>query len=213
MTIVFNSVIPFPLSESDLSQSSVWEKDFTIENGKNYLINASSGKGKSTFVNILFGLRHDYSGTVLIDNRPIRDLSMKGWSELRTLQLASVFQSLDLFPDHTVLENIFIKNRLTDYKTEGEIRNLLEKLEIDRLAESLAGNLSMGQQQRVAIARSLCQPFNWVLLDEPFSHLDDKNIQNAWELIETELKAQSANAIITSLGQHHNINPLQTLML
>ena len=213
MKIVLENVIPMPLADFDLSQSLVWNRKFSLEKGSDYLINASSGKGKSTFVNILYGLRHDYAGQVTFDGRPLHQLTINDWSEIRTSQLANVFQTLDLFPTATVIENIFLKNRLTDRKSEQEIRELLAFLEIDHLTNQIAGNLSMGQQQRVAIIRALCQPFDWILLDEPFSHLDADNIQKAWQLIQTEARNQDANIVMTTLGDNFGINNAQTLML
>jgi putative ABC transport system ATP-binding protein len=73
--------------------------------------------------------------------------------------------------------------------------------------------LSYGQKQRLAIIRALCQPFEFLLLDEPFSHLDNTNINIAWQLIQTEAKKQNAGIILTSLGNNYQLDFDQTKML
>ena len=105
-----------------------------------------------------------------------------------------------LFPELTVMENIGIKNRLTSYKSEKEIIEFLERLEIAHKADVPAGRLSVGQQQRVAIIRALCQPFDFLLIDEPVSHLDSRNNQTVASLIDEEAKKTGAGIIATSVG-------------
>src|SRR6185295_14901973 len=132
---------------------------------------APSGTGKSTLIAYLYGIRKDFSGTIRFGNDS--SISLKQWSELRNKKIAVVFQDLRLFPQLTAMENIQLKNSFSKSKTEEEIIQLAAKLGIDHKLKSKCGNLSLGQQQRVAIIRSLCQPFEFLLLDEPFSHLDD----------------------------------------
>lgn len=107
------------------------------------------------------------------------------------------------FPELTVLQNIQLKNQLTRHKTEQELLDLLERLGIADKAHQRLGRLSIGQQQRVAIIRTICQPFDFILLDEPVSHLDRRNNQIVAAIIDEEAKAQGAGVIATSVG-----NPL-----
>jgi putative ABC transport system ATP-binding protein len=213
MIIRFKNVLPSPMQDMDVSASEVWQSDFELQSKGRYLINAASGRGKSTFVNILYGLRHDYTGFVEFDGKTLEKLHISDWTSLRTDKLSMVFQSLDLFPNLTVLENILVNNSLTDFKTEKEIGEQLDVLEIDNLRDKLAGTLSMGQQQRVAIVRALCQPFDWLLLDEPFSHLDTHNTMLAWRLIHNEVIQQDAAVMMTTLGEDYAIEPTKTLRL
>jgi ABC-type lipoprotein export system ATPase subunit len=108
-----------------------------------------------------------------------------------------------LFAELTALENIMIKNRLTDRYSEKEIISLLGELEIDNKTNQLAARLSIGQQQRVAIVRTLCQPFDFIILDEPVSHLDARNNGIVASLITRVAKENGAGIITTSVG-----NPL-----
>ena len=93
-------------------------------------------------------------------------------------------------------ENLALKNGLTAFKTPGQIERLLEAAGIAAKRDTPAGKLSFGQQQRVAFVRCLCQPFDFILLDEPVSHLD---AANAGLLLE-EAQAQGAGVIVTSVG-------------
>lgn len=202
--ISLKNVLPrvFAGSERELpvKDSQVWlrELDFTAPNS--YLIEAESGTGKSSLCSYIYGNRHDYSGEILFDGENIRTFSISQWCELRTRAIALLPQEMRLFPELTVKENILIKNRLTDFKTESEILEMLRRLEISEKTNQLVSRLSVGQQQRVAIVRALCQPFAFLILDEPVSHLDERNNTIVSSLIADEVKSQSASIIATSVG-------------
>ena len=202
--ISLKNVLPrvFAGSERELpvKDSQVWlrELDFTAPNS--YLIEAESGTGKSSLCSYIYGNRHDYSGEILFDGENIRTFSISQWCELRTRAIALLPQEMRLFPELTVKENILIKNRLTDFKTESEILEMLRRLEISEKTNQLVSRLSVGQQQRVAIVRALCQPFDFLILDEPVSHLDERNNTRVSSLIADEVKSQSASIIATSVG-------------
>lgn len=202
--ISLKNVLPrvFAGSERELpvKDSQVWlrELDFTAPNS--YLIEAESGTGKSSLCSYIYGNRHDYSGEILFDGENIRTFSISQWCELRTRAIALLPQEMRLFPELTVKENILIKNRLTDFKTGSEILEMLRRLEISEKTNQLVSRLSVGQQQRVAIVRALCQPFDFLILDEPVSHLDERNNTIVSSLIADEVKSQSASIIATSVG-------------
>lgn len=199
MTITFENVLPNPLAAISHSSASIWNNKVVFDAHKKGLLNASSGKGKSTFTGIVCGLRSDYSGTVFFDQQAISTLSIDEWTFLRREKIAVVFQDLQLFPDLTVQENLLIKNKLTDFKSEKEINQLVQALGIDQKWSSPCGLLSMGQQQRVAIIRALCQPFSWLVMDEPFSHLDEENKRSCLDCIVAAADEQNAGFILTSL--------------
>lgn len=199
MNIQFNQVMPAPLASISHGTESIWGNKAVLESGKKILLNASSGKGKSTFSMTVFGIRKDYAGSILYDNRDIRSFSVDEWVEIRQRKIATVFQDLQLFHKLTVAENLLLKNHLTDHKTESEIKQMLGELEIEHKWNDPCGLLSMGQQQRVAIVRSLCQPFQWLVLDEPFSHLDEQNSLKCLAMIDRECSKQQAGFVLTSL--------------
>jgi len=203
MKLEFKSVLPFPLQDYHHAEESVWKKGFALNFPSRVMLNASSGKGKSTFVNTVYGVRFDYDGTVLLDDKDIRQFSLHDWIELRKKSISVVFQDLQLFGELTAWENLQIKNKLTAHKTDDEIMLMLEKLGIPDKKNQTCKTLSLGQQQRVAIIRSLLQPYELLLLDEPFSHLDEQNSAIALDLISTETTKNNGGFILTSLGSKH----------
>lgn len=206
-TITLIDTLPkvFSGSENDepVASSGVWLRELEFTRPENYLVEAESGTGKSSLCAFIYGSRRDYLGKILFNGRDIRSFSIKEWCELRRRHLAYLPQEMRLFGELTAMENIMIKNQLTGMFTEHEVRNMLERLEIEHKANQLASRLSVGQQQRVAIVRSLCQPFDFLLLDEPVSHLDARNNMIVAELISSVAKSNGASIITTSVG-----NPL-----
>ncbi|MBN1638697.1 MAG: ATP-binding cassette domain-containing protein, partial [Ignavibacteriales bacterium] len=186
--------------------NKVWPLDFEFELGKNYLIVSPSGKGKTTLVHFIYGLRSDYIGSISIDGENITGLRKLQWANLRQKTFSIVFQDLKLFPDLTALENLLLKASLTEYKNKKDIFEMAEILSVQDLLNNKCSTLSYGQQQRIAIIRALLQPFNFLLLDEPFSHLDTLNTKFASDLINNECKNQNASLLVTSLSEDSFFN-------
>ena len=211
--IQVNHVIPDFISDTDHSVSEIWSKELTFRRGENYLIRASSGKGKSSLFSYIFGERTDYTGNILLDDLKTKDLTPTQWLDVRKTKISCVFQGLRLFPELTALENVIIKNRLTNHKTLAEIRSLFERLGLEEKMEEKAARLSFGQQQRVAIIRALCQPFDFILMDEPFSHLDKENIIIVADIIREELAQRNAGLLLSTLGDEYPFDYQQRLEL
>jgi ABC-type lipoprotein export system ATPase subunit len=205
MDIALRNVVPKPL-EGNYASDSIWGKDLDFKSGHYYLVKASSGKGKSTLISYLFGTRSDYSGTVILGNKDSKSLSLNDWSVLRQEHIAIVFQDLRLFDELSAFDNILIKHQLKKLVTDDEIKTMAQRLGVDHLLDKQVKFLSMGQQQRVALIRALVQPFNWLLLDEPFSHLDAENVLKMEALIEEVCKRNGAGLILTSLGNGSSLN-------
>ena len=104
--IRLNSVKPAPIQDRLLHISEVWDTDLSFEKGKRYLISAASGKGKSTLLHVMYGLRTDYTGEIQIDKKSVHGFNLEDWAMIRQQRLSLVFQDLRLFPDLTGLENI-----------------------------------------------------------------------------------------------------------
>lgn len=196
-----------------IAASEVWLGDVGLRRGENYLVYAESGMGKSSLCSYIYGERSDYSGRILFDGADIRSFSQSRWSEVRRRSLAYLPQQLSLFPELTVAENIEIKNRLTHFRTAAEIAAMLERMGIAEKADTRARYLSIGQQQRVAIIRALCQPFDFLLLDEPVSHLDARNNASVAEMIAEAASQQGASILATSVGNNISIRDFVTLHL
>ena len=200
--IFLNSTLPDIFASDNTINSSVWKQNICFERGHYYLIEANSGTGKSSLCSYLYGYRDDYSGDILFDKDNIRKRKTSYWDQIRTRHLSLLFQELCLFPELTAFENVLLKNNLTHYKAPSDIEAMFEKLGIIEKKNSLIGKMSWGQQQRVALIRSLCQPFDFIILDEPISHLDDKNARIMADLLLKEAEAQNAGIIVTSIGKH-----------
>lgn len=199
MKISINQIKPKYMSESELSGSDIYlQDDLVFESDKKYLIKSNSGNGKSSFLNFIFQSNLNFTGSIKYLNINNDDLIY-----LRRNKLSYVFQDFKLFPELNIIENLRLKNNLTEYKSEEELLDLVEKVDLINKKDSLIRELSLGQRQRVAIIRSLCQPFSFLLLDEPFSHLDDSNIEILTNLIDQELESRQAGMILTTLNNEY----------
>ena len=200
--IHLRQTLPQVFADRDAITSDVWHRDITFHKGKRYLIEAASGTGKSSLCSYVYGYRNDYQGIINFDERNIRSLSIHEWVELRKHSLSMLFQELRIFPELTALENDQLKNRPTNYKKKKEILALFETLGTAEKVNEKAGKLSFGQQQRVAFIRALCQPFDFIFLDEPISHLDDDNGTLMGRMLTEEAERQGTGIIVTSIGKH-----------
>ena len=102
----------------------------------------------------------------------------------------------------TVAQNIELKNISTCHKSSGQIKDLLERVGIAEKRDVAVGKLSIGQMQRVALVRAVCQPFDFIFLDEPVSHLDARNNRIVADIVGEEADRQGAGIIATSVGNH-----------
>lgn len=195
-------VLPAVFAGREDNDSEIWLRDLTFERGKHYLVSAESGTGKSSLCSYIYGYRNDYSGTISFDGKDIAGMTVKDWCDVRCNHIAYLPQELRLFPELTAMENVELKNRLTGFKSRDEILRLFELLGIPEKTDSSVSRLSIGQQQRVAIIRTLCQPFDFIVLDEPVSHLDATNNGIVAGLVTDEAKRQGAGVISTSVGNN-----------
>lgn len=205
--IEFQKVVPNIFSPcADSLDSDVWCKDVVFEKGRLYLVEADSGKGKSTFCSYVMGYRHDYSGKVMFDDIAASSFKVADWVELRKHHVAYLFQELRLFSELTAYENVEIKNKLMGVKSRKQIVEWFDALGIGDKLDAKVGHMSFGQQQRVAMMRALAQPFDFILADEPISHLDDANSDIMGRLMMSEAEARGAGVIVTSIGKHMDLD-------
>lgn len=200
--ISLQQTLPQVFADRDQISSEVWHRALELKKGEKVLIEAASGTGKSSLCSYIYGYRNDYQGIICFDGKNIRSLDVKEWGEIRRTSISMLFQDLKLFPELSAWENVQIKNALTHFKTKNEIRNWFEALGIADKWDSPLGKLSFGQQQRVALVRALCQPFDFIFLDEPVSHLDDENGRILASILTEEAERQGAAVVVTSIGKH-----------
>ena len=173
--------------------------DLYCEAGSTLLITGDSGKGKTTYLHILAGLLKPKSGTIEIDKTDIVSLSEKASDKFRGKHIGVVFQKSHFIGALTVLENLEMASWLaTGKKHTKRAKRLLEQLGIENQASKLPSQLSIGQQQRVLIARALMNEPKVLLADEPTSSLDDKNAEKVIELLTSLSKEYKAALLIVT---------------
>ncbi len=200
MNILLDRLIPLPIAEIPHKDSGIWEvESVIIETGKKYLLTAASGKGKTTLLSILYGIRKDFDGDVLIDGENIRNINDRQWARFRKHQFSYIFQGLELFDDLTAMDNILLKNRQTGYYPENTIMSMAALLEVDQFLSHKVNILSYGQKQRIAIIRALCQPFKFLFADEILAHLDIELSKKTFDLVASECRKRDAGLLFTAL--------------
>jgi len=203
MRLTLEQVLPIPLRDKVNSYNSgVWKQNLELHKGEHIFVQAPSGTGKTTLIHSLYGMRKDYEGTVRWNDHNIATINNENLSNLRTNSISVIFQDMRLFPELTAWENLEVKRRLTDTASEVQVEGWLERLGMKDKKDSLGRTLSYGEQQRIAIIRALLQPFEWLLMDEPFSHLDKNNRGKAIELIAEVVKANNAGMILADLDEN-----------
>ena len=201
--ITLDALLPRVFAREEMSSSKVWRKKVVLRRGGRYLVESASGGGKSSLAAFIMGSRNDYEGKLMFNGHDAKSLSISDWQDIRRSHIAYLPQELALFPELSAIDNIRMKAEISGYQDMSRIEMWLDRLGMTDRRDYLAGRLSIGQQQRVALIRSLCQPFDFILLDEPVSHLDASNNRIAAAIVEEEAERQGAGIITFSVG-----NPL-----
>ncbi len=201
--IKLTGLLPSVFAREEMPSSQVWRSDVAFRRGGRYLVESASGGGKSSLAAFIMGARRDYEGTIFFDGTDTSAFSIADWQRLRRDTLAYLPQDLALFPDLSAIDNIRLKAEISGNADMERATEWMRRLGIDGRRDFPAGKLSVGQQQRVALIRTLCQPFDFLLLDEPVSHLDEANNRIAAAIVEEEARRQGAAVIVFSVG-----NPL-----
>lgn len=199
MHLQIQNLLPTYFDESRKQTSEIWGKDLQFDKGEFIKIVAPSGSGKTSLMHFLYGVRKDYSGSISYQSNNIKKFSIEHFANSRKNSISIVFQDLRLFPEQTVFENLEIKRQLNPYHPSEKIKEMAERLGIGSKLNSKCKTCSYGEQQRVAIIRSLMQPFDFLLLDEPFSHLDENNSKKAMQLMLEEAQVRKAAIIFADL--------------
>ncbi len=159
-----------------------------IERGEFISVMGPSGSGKSTLLTILGGLNHPTQGDVLVDDISIYRLPMEKLADFRREYVGFIFQSFQLIPYLTVVENVMLPLSITDTPNQEQRRiadDLLERTGLKGKGKRLPDQLSGGEQERVAIARALVNSPPLLLADEPTGNLDSKMGKEIMELFKT----------------------------
>ena len=215
MQLELQHIIPIPLKDKLLKRDSgIWNKGLQFQQGDFIKIKAPSGTGKTTLVHIIYKLRNDFDGHVVWDDKNLFGIKAGELAIMRQQHISIIFQDLRLFPHLTARENIELKRVLQKpFYEKNKIEEMAEQLGIDSILHQKASMCSYGEQQRIAIVRALMQPFDWIIMDEPFSHLDRANIDKASALIESECRKRNAGFILTDLEDDEHFKYTRILNL
>jgi putative ABC transport system ATP-binding protein len=202
MLLQVKKILPVYFKEEQKNNSETWGNDLSFSNGDWIKIVAPSGSGKTSLIHFLYGLRQDYTGQIIYDGTDMKKFSLEDLSRIRKNHFSIVFQDMRLFAEQTVWENLEIKRQLNPFHKPEMINEMCERLGIAHKIKSICKQCSYGEQQRVSIIRALMQPFDILLLDEPFSHLDNANAEKAMELIAEETKKRNAGILYADLERN-----------
>src|SRR4030043_2158788 len=162
--------------------------DLDIEKGEFVSVMGPSGSGKSTLLTILGGLNHPTQGEVVVDEIPIYKLHLEKLADFRREYLGFIFQSFQLIPYLTVIENVMLPLSITEKSNREQLEmaeGILGKMELKGKGRRLPDQLSGGEQERVAIARALVNSPPILLADEPTGNLDSKTGKEIMDLFES----------------------------
>jgi putative ABC transport system ATP-binding protein len=159
--------------------------DLNIERGEFISVMGPSGSGKSTLLTILGGLNHPTKGDVVVDEIPIYKLSLEKLADFRREYLGFIFQSFQLIPYLTVIENVMLPLSITERSNREQVKmadEILERIGLRGKERRLPDQLSGGEQERVAIARALVNSPPILMADEPTGNLDSKTGKEIMDL-------------------------------
>jgi putative ABC transport system ATP-binding protein len=167
-----------------------------LEKGKSLAVVGPSGSGKSTLLGLLAGLDSPTSGEVFLNNRPLHELNEDQRAKVRKENVAFVFQSFELLPGLTALENVMLPSELNrDKDAETRASEYLTRVGLGKRLKHYPRQLSGGEQQRVAIARAFACKAKVLFVDEPTGNLDNKTGTKISELL-FEVNEESSNALV-----------------
>lgn len=170
--------------------------NLVIHRGETVSVVGASGSGKSTLLGLLAGLDLPSSGQVLLDGEDIGNLDEDGRASMRGKMLGFVFQSFQLLPTFSALENIMLPLELADSSSaEDRANHLLHRVGLSHRRHHLPAQLSGGEQQRVAIARAFATNPALLLADEPTGNLDSKTGKQIIDML-FELNQESGTTLI-----------------
>ena len=171
-----------------------------IENGEFVAISGRSGSGKSTLMNIIGLLDTPTTGSYYLESVDVSSLKEDELSYLRNKKIGFVFQTFNLLPRATILENVILPGIYAGLNTkdrENTAKNILEKIGLFKHINKRPNQLSGGEQQRVAIARALMNNPDIILADEPTGNLDTKSGQEVITLLKDLHKQGKTIVLIT----------------
>lgn len=172
--------------------------EFRLEAGREVALEGGSGSGKTTFLNLIAGILQPDSGSIRIGETEVSTLSEAARDRFRAQNVGYVFQTFNLLQGYTAIENIELAMSFGKGVRGDYARQLLERVGLKDRMNYRPRQLSVGQQQRVAVARALANQPALVLADEPTGNLDHKHAGEALELIREICRENKAALLLVS---------------
>ena len=196
----------------DLSFDIDGQKLFTninlnLKPQKDLLITGPSGVGKTTLLSILCGLQKPTNGSIIYNDINLYNLAENEIDNFRGKNLGIVFQNFNLINSFTVKQNLEIAANAIGNKSSDQYFNLLDRIGLADKSHIKVANLSIGEKQRLAVARAFVGEPQWIFCDEPTSSLDDKNANIIANLIKEESSRCEASLVLITHDSR-----IQTLM-
>jgi putative ABC transport system ATP-binding protein len=172
---------------------------FEVASGEQMVLVGKSGCGKTTLLHVIAGISRADSGTIRLDGLDVSTLSEAGRDRYRAAKLGYVFQTFNLLPAFTALENVLLGMTFSHNRRDlARARHLIERVGLAHREHHKPNHLSVGEQQRVAVARALANRPKLLLADEPTANVDPANQQKIIDLIrETCSEEQIALIMVT----------------
>lgn len=187
--------------EGDKSRSVLDKLDLSIEEGEMIVLLGRSGSGKSTLLNIVSGIDRPDSGKVIIGETDLSNMDEKNRTLFRRKGIGFVFQSFNLIPTLTALENVLLPLKLKgddDRNIADKAQQYLDQVGLGDRGESYPDRLSGGEQQRVAIARALAHEPMLILADEPTGNLDYETGRTILDMLNSLVRKNGRTMIIAT---------------
>ncbi|HPI99841.1 MAG TPA: ABC transporter ATP-binding protein [Enterococcus sp.] len=200
MTLLETKNVDYFYQDGDQRRYILKETSVSFEKGTFYAILGQSGSGKTTFLSLISALDSPKLGEILLNGKDIKAL---GYDKYRRDEISIIFQSYNLIPYLTAVENVLVPMSITDNKLPDNHRevayNLLDYIGITRdKADRLVNQLSGGEQQRVAIARALATNVDIILADEPTGNLDEEMEQEIVDIFKELAHAHNKCVIMVT---------------
>jgi putative ABC transport system ATP-binding protein len=172
---------------------------FEIGKGEQVALVGSSGGGKTTLLNIISGITLPDSGTVKVDDNDITSMHEVVRDRFRAERIGFVFQTFNLLPAFSAIENVLLGMSFSNKGVDrGKAKDLLDKVGLSHRLDHRPGQLSVGEQQRVAVARSMANSPSLLLADEPTANVDTANQDTILELIRTTCSESNVSLLMVT---------------
>jgi putative ABC transport system ATP-binding protein len=171
---------------------------FVLEAKQQLALRGASGSGKTTFLNCIAGILRPDAGSVRLNGKDIAAVSEGQRDSIRAKNIGYIFQTFNLLQGYTCLENVLLGMSFGPGANRAHAREMLERVGLGERLEYRPGQLSVGQQQRVAVARALANQPKLVLADEPTGNLDPKNARAAIQLVREICEENGAALLLVS---------------